>query len=312
MATNDDSLAFDHLRSLIAVVETGSQNKAAGRLGIAQSTVGQHLTRLDGYFGVPLFEPGQGARLTARGELVERDARKILSELERTRARVATRQPMVRIGFNRASRPLVERALRELVHPRKANAFDVQLFELSSEAQAARLRRGELDVGVCYAIDGLLTAADDVEGLPIVAEPYALVLPERAWRKGKPSLRALASMNYTHVPRSFSRVFDDAERWLRQQGLVPLRRIECALATEILAYAGSGRGFGFLPALWSMFPHHGVVFAPVADFGPTATIAAYWLSQQKDAVGPLLTQLVKVAREGLRSLVASEDERELT
>lgn len=308
MATNDDSLAFAHLRTLIAVVETGSQNKAASKLDIVQSTVGKHLSRLDAYFGAALFEPGQGARLTARGKLVEKDARKLLSELERTRARVAMNRPIVRIGFNRASRPLVERALRELVPPRETSAFDVQLFELSSEAQANKLRTGELDVGVCYVLDHLFTADDQIEELKIVAEPYALVLPERAWKQAKPNLRALSSMSYTHVPRSFSRVFDDAERWLHEQGLAPARRIECALATEILAYAGSGRGFGFLPALWSMVPHDGVVFARVANFRPTATIAAYWLPNQANTVKPLLNRLPKVAREGLRGLVGREDD----
>jgi len=280
-ATNADSLALDHMHSFIAVVETGSQVRAAKRLGAAPTTIGRHIDRVQEHFGGGLFEAGASGRLSTRGELVEQVVRLALAELARTRDRLAREQPVLRIGFIRVMRPLVEKALRSQAKANGVFDFDARLFELTSEKQARALSSHELDIAICYALPEL-SKRRGIETSLVSEQPLALVVPERAWVDGALSLEVLASLLYAHSPRRASRrLADTSERWLAEHRLVPARIVECAVATEIIAYAAAGYGYGFLPALWSTANHDGAVFTQVAGAG-TAQIAAYSLEH----VGP--------------------------
>ena len=122
---------------------------------------------------------------------------------------------------------------------------------------------------------------------------------------GKPSIKALAPLLYAHSPQRLSqRLADAADRWLAKRRLVPQSRVECALGSEILAYAGAGRGYGFLPALWSLTDHEGVAFAPVEDFAATAWIAAYSLAHVTPWVTRLRERLCAGARAALKDFGA--------
>ena len=298
--TNAESLGLDHLRSFIAVVETGSQGRASRRLRIAQATVSRHVDRVQEHFGGGLFEAGSSGPLSTRGLLVEQSVRAAMSELSQARDRLALDRPVLRIGFMRAVRPLVEKALRGQAGPRGKPDFDVRLLELAPEAQARALDRRELDIAISYATPEFASRADR-EGSLLADEPFALVIPERAWVRGKLSLPVLEPLVYAYSPRRFSsRLAPAEERWFRRRRLEPRRAVECALGSEILAYAASGRGYGFLPALWSMANHEGVVFAPT-DFEATARIAVYTLRHVAPLVSDLRDTLTAGAREALRA-----------
>jgi DNA-binding transcriptional LysR family regulator len=104
---------------------------------------------------------------------------------------------------------------------------------------------------------------------------------------------------YAYSPRYFSERLNAAgQRWLSAHGLDPLRNVECRVGAEIIAYAGAGQGFGFLPALWSMASLDGVVFAPI-EFAATAKIAAYSLQHVKPWVTELREALSSAARAAL-------------
>jgi DNA-binding transcriptional LysR family regulator len=291
MTTNADSLGLDHMRAFIALVEKGSQVRAAESLGIAQATVWRHVTRVEDHFGGRLFEAGTSGPLSTRGLLVEQTLRSVLARLEHDRDRLAMERPVLRIGFIRAMRPLIERALREPTKKRNELPFDVRLIELQSEQQARKLQSRELDVAVCYAIDDLF---DDRTGIE------ALVVPEHACVRGQLVLRALAELNYVHLSRRFARdTLTASAQWLATHGLAPQCRIECKLGTEILAYAAAGRGYGFLPALWRTTSHEGAVFMPLPDFAQVVGIAAYSLQHLSPWVIPFRESLLRVARAAL-------------
>jgi DNA-binding transcriptional LysR family regulator len=286
-ATNADSLSLDHMRAFIAVVETGSQVRAGKRLGVAQTTVCRQIERVQEHFGGGLFEAGASGPLSTRGLLVEQSVRAAMAELSRTRDRLAVDSPVLRIGFIRLMRPLVERALRGQLKAHGIPAFEVRLLELPSEVQARALARREIDVAICYALPEF-AKREGIEESVLTDQPYALAIPERGWVRGKPSVEVLGSLIYAHLPRRpSSRVAQAEEQWLSENGLAPARSVECGLGTEILAYAGAGHGYGFLPALWSTASHEGVVFAPVLTSAPIARIAAYSLKH----VAPWMAQL---------------------
>lgn len=50
-----DQISWDHYRTFLAVVETGSLSAAARTLGLTQPTAGRHIEALEQAFGAPLF-----------------------------------------------------------------------------------------------------------------------------------------------------------------------------------------------------------------------------------------------------------------
>jgi len=292
MTTNADSLSLDHMRAFIALVESGTQAQAAQALRppMSQATVARYVQRVQEHFGGGLLETGGRARLTARGMIVMRSLETVIAELSQARGRVACDRPLLRIGFMRIMRPTVEHALRMALS--KHDDVEVRLFELHSEPAARTLHHRELDIAVCYAFDDLFEGESDIEMSVVTDLPIALVVPERSVMRGKLSLRTLAGLDYVHAPRRFSREIADAELdWLKENGLKPKSSIECRLGTEIIAYAATGRGYGFLPALWRTTSHEGAVFVPMPSFARAARIAAYSLPH----VGPWVARF----REGL-------------
>lgn len=296
--TNAESLGLDHMRAFIAVVEMGSQTRAAKRLRVGPTTVMRYIARVREYFGDGLFEGGGSGPLTSRGVLVEQSFRAAIGELSRTRDRLALERPVLRIGFIRVMRPLVEKALRGSMKASAEPTFDVRLLELDNDQQERALVRRELDIAICYARPELAARAG-VEATLVTEQPFALVLPERACVRGKPNVEALSALTYACLPRRLSPAVADAEpAWLAEMGLAPKRRIESALGSEILAYAGSGHGYGLLPALWSTVGHEGAVFAPVR-IAATATICAYSLAHVAPWVTRLREDLSAAARSAL-------------
>ncbi|HVU05515.1 MAG TPA: LysR family transcriptional regulator [Polyangiaceae bacterium] len=303
-ASNADSLSLDHLRSFLAVVETGSQVRAAKRLGVAQTTICRHLERVQTHFGGSLFESGASGRLSARGLLVEQAARNAVAGLSTTRERLANDRPLLRLGYVAPVRPLIVSALRSQLTGDGREAFDVRLSELGGEAQSRALERRELDIAVSYAIPDL-AERKDIDASLLAEEPFALVIPAHAWARGKPSLTAMAPLLHATWPRRLSRQAAEAQAtWLEEHGLSPSRTVECERGSEIVAYAGAGCGYGFLPALWSMSAHPGAVFVPV-DLGVTAPISAYSLQHASPWVTHLRQQLSVAARRALRSFRTS-------
>jgi DNA-binding transcriptional LysR family regulator len=301
-ATNAESLGLDHMHAFIAVVESQSQVAAARRLRVTQGTISRHIERVQEHFGGGLFEAGSSGKLSTRGLLVEQSVRAALAELVRTRERIARSAPVLRIGFIPAARPLLEQALRTLPKVRGIPSFEVRLFELATDKQARALGRRELDIAISYSLDGLVNR-DGIEKSLVADEPFALVIPERAFSNATPTRSVLNTLVYAHSPRRMSAELSAAaERYLGQHRLQPSEWIECEWGSEILAYAGAGYGYGFLPALWSMSPHAGVVFVPLSDFGFSARIYAYSLEHVTPWVTQLREHLSAAARSALRGL----------
>jgi DNA-binding transcriptional LysR family regulator len=73
-------MSFDALtlECFIAVAETGSFTRAAGRVGRTQSAVSQQITKLEGIIGKPLFTKTRYFSLTSEGEILLTYAKKIV------------------------------------------------------------------------------------------------------------------------------------------------------------------------------------------------------------------------------------------
>jgi DNA-binding transcriptional LysR family regulator len=120
MITFDSEL----LRTLVAIADAGGFARAAARRHLTQSTVSQHMKRLEDQVGRPLFAPaGRRRAPTEAGELLLGYARKILSLHDAAGLALAegAAAGVVRIGatqdFAEAHLPAVLRAFSR-AHPR--------------------------------------------------------------------------------------------------------------------------------------------------------------------------------------------------
>lgn len=74
------------LEVFIAVAESGSFSRAAEATFITQSTVSQHISTLENYFGVRLLDrTGKGALLTGGGKVLYQHARRVMTDLDEVR-----------------------------------------------------------------------------------------------------------------------------------------------------------------------------------------------------------------------------------
>ena len=78
-----DQLGLHHLRALDAVLSAGSVTRAADELGLSQSAVSHHLSRMREVMGDPLVVRARGGVVaTPRAQALAGPLRRALAELE--------------------------------------------------------------------------------------------------------------------------------------------------------------------------------------------------------------------------------------
>nr|WP_202527771.1 LysR substrate-binding domain-containing protein [Streptomyces sp. SID5770] len=136
------------MRTFLAVAQTLSFTRAADRLGLRQSTVSQHVRRLEEATGRPLFSRDtHRVELTEDGEAMLGFARTILQAHERAAAFFGGTRLRGRLRFG-ASEDFVTTRLPEILESfrREHPEVDLELtVELSGTLQA-RLAAGRLDL----------------------------------------------------------------------------------------------------------------------------------------------------------------------
>jgi DNA-binding transcriptional LysR family regulator len=136
------------LRTFLAVAQTLNFTQAARRLGLGQSTVSQHVRRLEDAAGRPLFSRDtHGVELTEDGEAMLGFARTILQAHERATAYFTGTRLRGRLRFG-ASEDFVLTRLPEILEAFRRDHPEVDL-ELTVELSGTlhkRLEAGRLDL----------------------------------------------------------------------------------------------------------------------------------------------------------------------
>ncbi|MFF7729552.1 LysR family transcriptional regulator [Streptomyces sp. NPDC008001] len=136
------------LRTFLAVAQTLSFTRAAGRLGVRQSTVSQQVRRLEAAAGRQLFvRDTHSVRLTEDGEAMLGFARTILEANERAADWFAGTRVRGRLRFG-ASEDFVLTRLPEVLEGfrREHPEVDLELTVDLSETLQERLAAGRLDL----------------------------------------------------------------------------------------------------------------------------------------------------------------------
>lgn len=140
------------LRTFMAVMEEGSVNRAAARLGVAQPTLSRQIQALEQEVGGPLFERGAwGVRPTDLGFKLRETMMPVLCAYDQAWADVVAhsrgRHTQLRVGYlgmaaNRFLSPALDRLRAEYPD------MKLWLFDQTPAEQLKALRAGELDVAL--------------------------------------------------------------------------------------------------------------------------------------------------------------------
>ncbi|MEV4053804.1 LysR substrate-binding domain-containing protein [Amycolatopsis sp. NPDC049688] len=240
------------LRAFVAVVEAGAMSKAARQLHVSQPALSQTITALERRLGVPLLvRTSTGVQVTDAGTTLLGEARAVLARHDQAVAAMARHTSagggVLRVGVPLELPPdLLPSALARLPDTR------VQARHLSSVAQVAALRAGELDVGLVRE----RPAGPDLDATLVVTEDVGVLLAaDVAEKLGSPvRLEALAGLEWFAFPRAGSPAwYDELAAILRSHGLDvgPEVPEEQRLIVELkIPAVSAGGAYAFAPPEW--------------------------------------------------------------
>src|SRR5947209_11700417 len=238
------------LRTFVAVAELGTVSKAAVRLRIGQPALSRQLSDLQQELGLRLFDRvGRRLVLTAQGEQLLVDCRRVLTDLTAVRERA----DVLRRGDNGvlkvAAPPHTIESVLSGFLPRYAERFPevrVKLTEALGLDQVPLLERGEVHVGIRHdqgsnpQFESLALPPDDVlaAGLPSL----------QLGRDGMIDIASLASYPLLLLDSGYSvrRLFNAA---CRVADVEPNILLESRAPHTLLALAEAGQGVAIIPSV---------------------------------------------------------------
>jgi DNA-binding transcriptional LysR family regulator len=240
------------LRYFIAIAEEGSFSRAAHRLHVSQPPLSTQIKGLEAELGVRLLErTPRGVSLSAAGAAFLEEARAVLARLDvaRQQALRAARGELgvLSVGFvSIADYGVLPPALQSF--RARFPAVEVQLHELTSDAQIPLLRAGRLDLGIALApVD-----APDLEFERLLREELVLAAPAghpAARDAGAIDLRALSKESFIVPPRDIAPgLYDLTISYCRSFGFAPRITQQARQMQTVIGLVSSGMGFALVPA----------------------------------------------------------------
>ncbi len=241
-------LELRHLRSLLAIRETGNLARAAERLHVTQSALSHQIKSLENYFEAPLFlRNSKPLRLTPAGEKLIELARQVLPLVE------GAENDLKRVARGELGRLHIAiecHACFEWLAP-VLNRYRQQWPQIevdirvgvSFEALPA-LRKGEVDL----VISSDPVKSSDLQFAELFDYEALLVMPadHPLTRRNRIQPADLAGETLITYPVNRQRL-DVFSRFLQPAGVEPAAVRQSELTSVILLLVASGRGVAVLP-----------------------------------------------------------------
>jgi DNA-binding transcriptional LysR family regulator len=249
MTDSDDwsDLQVRHVKALLAVAETGSFAAAGQALGYTQSGISQQIHVLERIVGVRLLRRFPGGRRpvepTEAGAVLVAYGRRLLADLDATRAAVASASPPeggpIRVAtFQSIATRLLPGAIAQLRADRPSVAVEVAIGHLPELTEA--VEHGHADI----AFTALPVPDERFVVREFGADPYVLV---SARNDPVTRLRDLTGRRLIGIPMSAHEVL--VGQHLAADGVVPAahdRYEDNGLIQELVA---TGQGVAIVPVL---------------------------------------------------------------
>lgn len=284
------------LRTLLAVLETGSVTAAAERLGITQSAVSHALERLREVLGDPLFvKSGRGIAATARAEALAAPARRLLEDLEmlgrRPQFTPADTDLVLTVAANDFQRDLLLPAFQRRLAGRLRS---VRLIVIPSRAPTAHmLREGRCEL----IVTPRPPEGSDILQKRLLTDHYVCFFDRRKRRAPATVKDYLAARHVTVVYEDGRRLeFDDM---LEARGVSRVVGVAVPNFGGIAAFLSGTDMLASLPSLMRLGPLGGLATAALPLIAPELCMYMVWHRRHHDdpAHAWLRAQLEEVAVE---------------
>jgi LysR family transcriptional regulator, nitrogen assimilation regulatory protein len=237
------------LRTFVTVAELGTVSKAALRLRVGQPALSRQIADLQQELGLRLFDHvGRGLVLTAEGEQLLADCRRVMTDLDAVRERAEVLRRGDRGVMKVAAPPHTIESVLSRFLPRYGERFPnvhVELSEALGAEQTAMLERGEVHVGI------RLDQGDPRFESRVLPPADALAACAPSLELGRADfidISRVASYPLLLVDTGYSirRLFDAA---CRLADVRPNILLESRAAHVLLALAEAGQGVAIIPSL---------------------------------------------------------------
>ncbi|MDJ0390610.1 LysR family transcriptional regulator [Roseomonas sp. E05] len=283
------------LEAFVAVADLGSFQRAAARLGISQPALTRRLQRLEQIVGRELLlRRSRPIRLSPAGAALLPEAQSAMAQLTDALRRAGDRTETQNVAFG-CLPTLAVRYLGPLLarHRRHWQGGEVIVYDISGAEIRNMLQEGRLD----FALAALGPEHWDIEGIPLLEEPFFLVCPEGHRLAGRAAVAwgELATEPLVSIgPLSENRRIIEAA--LRRARVTARWRIEVRHLSTAVALVAAGAGLTALPAsAIAGRAGEGIVAVPLVEPALTRSIG---LLRRRDRVQPpaardLMEQILK-------------------
>jgi DNA-binding transcriptional LysR family regulator len=240
------------LRYFVAIVEAGNFSRAAERLHVSQPPLSIQIKNLEEELGVQLLErSNRGVSLTTAGAIFFDEIRAVLARLEH--ARIETQRAdrgdvgVLSVGFvSIADYSILPSALKHF--RARYPLVEVQLHELTTDAQIRELRDARLDLGI-----GLAPVAEpDLEFERVLREELVLAAPSghpALGSDGAINLRTLSKESFIVPPRDIAPgLYDLIIGHCRLCGFAPRITQQARQMQTVISLVSSGMGLALVPS----------------------------------------------------------------
>ncbi|MGE0482549.1 MAG: LysR family transcriptional regulator [Gammaproteobacteria bacterium] len=286
-------MEFRHLKSFLAVAETGHVGRAARKLHMSQPPLSRHIQQLEAALGVELFvRTPSGMELTDAGVMFVDEARNLLelASLARERAALAGQGAVGRLDIGIFGSAVFD-AIPRILHAfrRAAPGVRLALHSMGRAEQIEALRQRRISV----AFNRLLHTEPDLETRLVQQEQLHLAAssssPFLAWPRLQ--LADLAGEDFIVYPAAPRPSFVDYfQNLCRQRGFEPRIVQEVGDTATGVALVAAGFGSCIVPASVVRLQVPGVGFRRLDD-DPALTVDLSILYRRGDP-SPLLAKFI--------------------
>ncbi len=268
------------LRYLVAVADTRHFGHAAERCFVSQPTLSAQLKKLEQYLGVQLIErQPNNVALTEAGEQIVTRARRILEACEDVTTLARTlRDPLagrLRVALLPTIGPYLLPLVAQALH-RALPRLELHLHEYQTEPMLAKLRGGELDLGIL----ALPVDLDGLQARELYAEPFTVALPagHRLAKRERVNVSDLEGEKLLLLEEGHC-LRDQALAVCSRAGLGESQDFRATSLETLRQMVATGAGITLLPQLATQGAYanaRGVAVLPFSKPVPIRQIGAIW------------------------------------